>query len=81
VDKFAAFALEGPPIPAYGSAMDTGADKTSLGWLVEALERSEAQISAGQTVSIEPVLDRLRASIARMQAVRSKAGQEMARKV
>lgn len=32
------------------------------------LARSEAQIAAGQTVPLEPVLDRLRASIARMQA-------------
>lgn len=31
------------------------------------LARSEAQIAAGQTVPLEPVLDRLRASIARMQ--------------
>lgn len=30
------------------------------------LARSEAQIAAGQTVPLEPVLDRLRASIARM---------------
>ena len=32
------------------------------------LARSEAQIAAGQAVPLEPVLDRLRASIARMQA-------------
>jgi hypothetical protein len=32
------------------------------------LARSEAQIAAGQSVALEPVLDRLRASIARMQA-------------
>ncbi|MDP3314882.1 MAG: hypothetical protein Q8M47_02305 [Devosia sp.] len=31
------------------------------------LARSEAQIAAGRTVPLEPVLDRLRASIARMQ--------------
>lgn len=31
------------------------------------LARSEAQIAAGQTAPLEPVLDRLRASIARMQ--------------
>ena len=31
------------------------------------LDRSEAQIAAGRTVPLEPVLDRLRASIARMQ--------------
>ncbi len=43
-------------------------DKTPPRWLVEVLERSEAQIAAGQTVPMEPVLDRLRASIARMKA-------------
>src|ERR1700677_167885 len=32
------------------------------------LARSEAQIAVGQTVPLEPVLDRLRSSIARMQA-------------
>ena len=32
------------------------------------LARSEAQIAAGQTVPLEPVLDRLRSSIARMHA-------------
>ena len=31
------------------------------------LARSEAQIAAGQTVPLEPVPDRLRSSIARMQ--------------
>jgi hypothetical protein len=35
-------------------------------WLVESLARSEAQIATGQTVPLEPVLDRLRASIDRM---------------
>ena len=34
-------------------------------WL-EALARGEAQIASGQTVPLEPVLDRLRARIARM---------------
>ena len=48
--------------------MDAIADKTPPEWLVESLERSEAQIAAGQTVPLEPVLDRLRASIARMTA-------------
>ena len=36
--------------------------------IAASLARSEAQIAAGQTVPLEPVLDRLRASIARMQA-------------
>lgn len=35
---------------------------------VDALDRSAAEIAAGRTVPIEPVLDRLRASIARMRA-------------
>ena len=48
-------------------------DKTPPTWLVEALERSEAQIEAGQTRPLGPVLDRLRASIARMKAGRSDA--------
>ena len=46
--------------------MDAVPDKTPPGWLAESLERSEAQIAAGQTVPLEPILDRLRASIARM---------------
>ena len=36
--------------------------------MTASLGRSEAQIAAGQTVPIGPVLDRLRKSIARMQA-------------
>ena len=40
--------------------------------IAASLARSEAQIAAGQTVLLEPVLDRLRASIARMQAVEEK---------
>ncbi|MBI1208029.1 MAG: hypothetical protein GC191_12170 [Azospirillum sp.] len=36
--------------------------------IAASLARSEAQVAAGQIVPIEPVLDRLRASIARMQA-------------
>jgi hypothetical protein len=44
--------------------MGTIADKTPPGWVTESLERSEAQIDFGQTVALEPVLDRLRASIA-----------------
>ncbi len=42
------------------------------GWL-EALEISEAQIAAGQTVPIEPVLDRLKATLARMEAKQATA--------
>ena len=36
--------------------------------IAASLARSEAQIAVGQTVPLEPVLDRLRASITRMQA-------------
>jgi len=37
-------------------------------WLVKSLERSQAQIAAGESVPLEPFLDELRASIARMKA-------------
>ena len=46
--------------------MDTTTDKNPPGWLIESLERSEAQIQSRQTVPLAPVLNRLRASIARM---------------
>jgi hypothetical protein len=36
--------------------------------IAASLARSEAQIAAGQTVPLQPVLDRLRSSIERMQA-------------
>ncbi len=39
--------------------------------LVESLERSKAQVEAGLSVPLEPALDRLRASIARMKANRA----------
>jgi len=41
------------------------------GWL-ESFEASEAQIAAGQTVPLDPVLDRLRATLARMIAAETK---------
>jgi hypothetical protein len=40
--------------------MITADDKIPPDWLTQSLERSEAQIAAGQTVPLEPVLDRLR---------------------
>jgi hypothetical protein len=46
--------------------------------MVESLERSEAQADAGDTVPLEPVLDRLRASIGRMES--GKATREPAHK-
>jgi len=39
--------------------------------ITAALERSEAQIAAGQTVPLEPVLARLRASVRRMETRRA----------
>jgi hypothetical protein len=60
--------------------MDATADKPPPSWLVESLERSEAQIAAGQTVPLEPLLDRLRASIARMRGKRPQAEPRTARK-
>lgn len=36
--------------------------------IAASLARSEAQIAEGRTVSLQPVLDRLRTSIARMQS-------------
>jgi len=40
-------------------------------WLVKSLERSQSQIAAGESVPLEPFLDDLRASIARMKAKRA----------
>lgn len=48
--------------------MDAEPNKTPPSWMLESLDRSEAQIAAGRTKPLEPVLDRLRASIARMNA-------------
>lgn len=41
--------------------------RVPAGWL-ESLERSKAQLAAGQTVPLLPVLDRLRASAERLEA-------------
>ena len=59
--------------------MDAIADKTPPNWVTESLERSEAQIKSGQTVALEPVLDRLRESIARMKAGRNQTEPKTAR--
>jgi hypothetical protein len=59
--------------------MDNVTDHMPPLWLTESLERSEAQIEAGQTVSLEPVLDRLRSSIARMKAGNRQADPNIAR--
>lgn len=58
------------PIPAHTESMDAVPDRTPPGWLAELLERSEEQIAAGQTVPLEPVLNRLRASIDRIKGKR-----------
>jgi hypothetical protein len=54
--------------------MNTPADETPPTWLADALDRSEAQIAAGQAAALEPVLDRLRASIGRLQASETERG-------
>ncbi len=51
---------------AYYHPMDETESSPPAGWL-EALERSKAQIENGESKPIEPFLDRLRASIARME--------------
>ena len=40
---------------------------------VDALERSKAQIDSGETVPSEPVLQRMRDRLARLEAKRSKS--------
>jgi hypothetical protein len=45
----------------------TSPDKPVPESIAASLARSEAQIAAGHTVPLEPALDRLRSSIARMQ--------------
>lgn len=59
----------------YAIGMDHLADdrKTPPSW-TETLDESEAQIAAGQTVSLEPVLERLRTGAERIEArLRAKA--------
>jgi hypothetical protein len=58
--------LSGQPLPP-----DETDEKTAPAGWVESLERSEAQIAAGLTLPLEPVLDRMRATIARMEAKRA----------
>jgi hypothetical protein len=52
---------------------DTAPRPAPAGWL-ETLERSEADLAAGRTVPLEPVLARLRESIKRMEL--RQAGQD-----
>jgi hypothetical protein len=60
--------------------MDTLTDKAPPAWVAEALERSEDQIESGQTVPLDRVLDRLRASIARMETAQPPEKPKTARK-
>jgi hypothetical protein len=55
--------LKNPPADAFETHV------APAGWL-ESLERSEAQLARGETVPLEPVLDLMRASIARMETKR-----------
>jgi hypothetical protein len=48
--------------------MDAKPPRSAPDWLVQQLEESEGEIAAGHAVPLEPFLDRLRASIARMEA-------------
>jgi hypothetical protein len=61
--------LETHPPPAYPSVMENPrpAPPSPAGWR-ESLTRSQAQISAGATVPLLPVLDRLRATAERIEA-------------
>jgi hypothetical protein len=58
-------ALEVRANGAYPSAMDDSSPLPPPGWL-EALAESEAQLAAGQTVPSEPIMQRLRETIARL---------------
>jgi len=55
---------------SYSTPPSKGAGTVPEG-LVESLERSKAQVEAGLSVPLEPALDRLRASIARMKSKRA----------
>jgi hypothetical protein len=59
--------LDEPALPIQYALMEMITDKPPADWL-EPLARSKAEIEAGKTVPLEPFLDRLRASIARMKA-------------
>lgn len=58
--------------PLIVGGMDMIEDNTPEGWIAS-LAQSKAEVEAGQIVPLEPVLDRLRASIARMKARRQEA--------
>jgi hypothetical protein len=61
--------LETRPPPAYPHLMEKpSATAPAPGGWRESLERSQAQIAAGQSVPLLPVLDRLRATAERIEA-------------
>jgi hypothetical protein len=55
--------------PLIVDGMDVIEDNTPEGW-VASLAQSKAEVEAGKAVPLEPVLDRIRARIARMKARR-----------
>ena len=59
--------------------MSNTADRAAVptGWL-ESLERSKAQIAAGMTVPLVPILDRLRASAECLEAAQNQSQDEAA---
>lgn len=61
--------LETSPQNAYSDGMSNATNRASIpaGWS-ESLARSKAQIAAGQTVPLVPVLDRLRTAADRLEA-------------
>jgi hypothetical protein len=61
--------LESSQRKDYHQAMSSTADRATVpaGWR-ESLERSKAQIAAGVTVPLIPILERLRASAERLEA-------------
>jgi hypothetical protein len=65
--------LEMHPLLTYHRQMDAIEDNTPPDW-VDSLARGKTEIEAGKTVPLEPFLDRLRASIARMKARRQDLG-------
>ena len=52
--------------------MDVVEDNTPAGWIAS-LAQSKAHVEAGPIEPLEPILDQLRASIARMKARRQEA--------
>ena len=62
-------ALEMGRATAYYPIMDDTTPRPPAGWL-ESLERSEAELAAGQTVPMETVMRKLRESAARLEKKR-----------